>query len=456
MENQLSWRQFAEKYPSFVYERFDIVRQGGNLHLTFTFGLPGAHTFTPTLTIPVPDESRFATLDPSIIDNLVFHIGLIEMLSYWKLTVSPTIHIACGTLAETQIAFLRNLIVNGMGEYIYKNHIAVAAIENLTITSQGSTFARFDGALQDRVLVPIGGGKDSVVTAMLLQEAGTTMNGFLLNPSKAASQTANVVGFQEPIVVSRTLDATMLLLNDQGFLNGHTPFSALLGFISVLAAVLNDYRYIALSNERSADEGNITYQGQVINHQYAKTFAFEQALHTYIQQFVAKEAWYFSFLRPLYEIQIAKIFSTYEQFFPVFLSCNVGQKSNTWCGTCSKCLFVFLLLYPFVGRDRLMVIFGRDLYADASLQSILAALLGVGEHKPFECVGTFREVQAACFMALAHKSKTQVLVTYYQNEVVPHHPMSDDVVSELLAGYASDTLVPDQFASIVQKVSKAI
>lgn len=199
-----------------------------------------------------------------------------------------------------------------------------------------------------------------------------------------------------------------MALNRKGYLNGHTPFSAYLAFLTASCATLFDYRYIALSNERSSNEGNVSYLGSTINHQYSKSWEFEKKFRAYSKKYLAKNIEYFSFLRPLYELQIAKLFSQYPQYFATFLSCNEAHKTHSgtrkpaekWCGKCSKCLFAFASLYPFIETKQLEKIFGKNLFEDASLIPLMEELVGKRNFKPFECVGTTRESLAAFYLSL--------------------------------------------------------
>ena len=53
-----------------------------------------------------------------------------------------------------------------------------------------------------------------------------------------------------------------------------------------------------------------------------------------------------------------------------------------------------MALAPFLGKSALKGIFGRDLLDDPSQLRGFAALCGLGEHKPFECVGEIAESAA--------------------------------------------------------------
>src|SRR5690606_31603188 len=113
-------------------------------------------------------------------------------------------------------------------------------------------------------------------------------------------------------IVKRTLDPELLELNRRGFLNGHTPFSALLAFSALCSALLCGREFIVLSNEGSASEGNVS--GASVNHQYSKSFEFERLVKRYFEQFLTSEIQYFSLLRPLNELQIARIFAKHPKY----------------------------------------------------------------------------------------------------------------------------------------------
>jgi hypothetical protein len=184
----------------------------------------------------------------------------------------------------------------------------------------------------------------------------------------------------------------MLKMNNEGFLNGHTPFSAMLAFYTLLLGFATDSKYIALSNESSANEP--TVPDTEVNHQYSKSIAFENDFRSYVDEYISSEIQYFSFLRPLNELQIARFFSRNKDYYKVFKSCNVGSKTDSWCGRCPKCLFTYIIMSPFIPQDELTDIFGKNLLEDSDLIPILKQLNGEVEVKPFECVGTVEEVNA--------------------------------------------------------------
>ena len=393
-----------KKYPKFLYQGYAYKHSGKDLHIAFTFSVPPDISFHPKVII------KNAPRKHPDIENLVFHLGLMEIPSYWKATCSPNIIIEAGYLNKKQIQWWHDLIFKGMGEYFYKNKIDFTKPNFLTITPvprvnlNGIKFPNLmELSLMERTLVPVGGGKDAVVTLELLKKRGERIIPFLLNPKREQEEILKVAGLKNPIVMTRTIDPKLLELNRKGYLNGHTPFSAYLAFLSVLCATLFDTKYVALSNERSSNEGNVKYLGKTINHQYSKSFDFEKRFRSYVKTYLTKDIEYFSFLRPLYELQIAKLFAQYPKYFSAFLSCNEAHKTTSgtkkptgkWCGKCAKCLFVWLALYPFVSEKQITNIFKKNLFQDKTLVSLLEELTGKRKFKSFECVGTVRESRVA-------------------------------------------------------------
>lgn len=408
--NSTKYAELREHYPEFLYEAFHHEWTAEGLRLWFDFRM-GDVVFHPEALFEArPFLSR--DVPTQVLDRMVFDIGMIELISYWKCACPPTVKVLCGALTDEQTAFWRKLYWNGLGEFFYTNGIAESQecflqVESekwkLESVSAAANLSTFHSPLS-AYLVPIGGGKDSVVTLELLRRAGKTIRPLIMNPRGATRECARVAGFplEEVLVIRRKIDPTLLDLNAKGYLNGHTPFSAMLAFYTRLASALSGIPNVALSNESSANESTVL--GTSVNHQYSKSLEFEDDFRKYVALPIAHYPLptynYFSFLRPLSELQIAMLFSRFTAYHDVFRSCNVGSKEDIWCGHCAKCLFAYIILSPFIAPERLNAIFGKSMLDDTTLDLEFRQLLGLAETKPFECVGTVSEVRQALQMAL--------------------------------------------------------
>ncbi|NLZ83398.1 MAG: hypothetical protein GX915_07025, partial [Clostridiales bacterium] len=302
---------------------------------------------------------------------------------------------------------------------------------------------------ESSVLIPIGGGKDSVTTLEILRE-DTKRFSYIINPRQATIDTVNVseISKENLIVARRSLDDNMIKLNKDGFLNGHTPFSALVAFSSVIAAYINNIEFVALSNEASANESTILETD--INHQYSKSYEFELDFINYEAEYINSKVKYFSLLRPLTELKIAQLFSKHTLYHGIFRSCNSGSKSNSWCGMCPKCLFVYIILSPFITRTNMIEIFNKDLLDDRALKETFEKLIGIKPEKPFECVGSRGEVNAALDETLLqYKDRNQPLpyLLEYYNESCE---AGEHDINYYLTYFDSNNSVPNPFYDILK------
>ena len=415
-DNQSKFDTLRKDFSTFTFESQTVKLENEALCLSFDFNLDDRYHFRPTLEIPSRPFFNWEAIPEEQLKSLAFQIGMTELVSYWKIACPKRVVVKPYVLTEDQKSFWKKLYYNGLGEFLYLNSISVSETDLMEIDSQGEkAFAKVDTLLEEKTLVPVGGGKDSVVTLECLRDK-MPVTPLIVNPRGATLNCVKTAGYDDDqfIVINRTLDPTMLQLNAEGYLNGHTPFSALLAFISILVAFGSKSRYIALSNENSANES--TVPGTNINHQYSKSIEFESDFRTYVKENLNDEVQYFSFLRPLSELQIAKLFAQCEAYHPVFRSCNAGSKTDSWCGRCPKCLFTWIILSPFLSRERLIAIFSKDLMADESLRPIYEELNGTAAVKPFECVGTVEEVRACMEAVGGNRMQVDEILNRFNNE----------------------------------------
>lgn len=435
-----------KKYDTFIYDKFAIEYEEEKIKINFYYEIIGLKKFTHKLEIPVSNEN----INKSYVEKLAFNIGLLELVSYWKSTTSKKLEIRCGQITKEQESFFRKIYFHGLGEFFYLNNLNPEYENFITIKSAGPTYntdITYEGKGN---LICIGGGKDSCVSLSLVNKQDT--NCFIINPKPVMLECAHIAGYNdnEIIKVKRVIDKNLIELNNEGFLNGHTPFSAMVAFVSYLAAYLNNKKYIILSNESSANEANVI--GTKINHQYSKSYEFESDFQEYSKKYLGGNIKYYSFLRPLTEYQIGMLFSKYDQYHPVFKSCNVGSKDATWhwCCNCSKCLFVYCLLAPHLYKDKLIAIFGEDLFEKKSLLQTFKELLGKENVKPFDCVGTFEEINYAITKTI--KRLNNVSLPYLLNYYKEHYYNEEILNLDLEHSYNNSNSISQEEERLIKEV----
>lgn len=413
------YEQLRKDFPAFEYQKFDFSIQGNEIDIQFFFAV-GPYKFQPKMKLSL-GKYGIKEIDKIYVRSLVFQIGLIELISYWKCCCSPTLRILPYRLTKTMQNWWKKLYFNGLGEFFYQNQIETSQEEFIHFEfSEDSrpceelTYPRVSDT--SHVIVPIGGGKDSVVSLEDLRQKQSVIP-FIINPRGATLDCARIAGFTDTddiVILHREIAPQLLTLNKEGFLNGHTPFSAMLSFYSLLVSYATNTRQVALSNESSANEPTIP--GTKINHQYSKTLEYEEDFRYYVKTFLNDFNHYYSHLRPYTELQIAEMFARHPQYFPVFKSCNAGSKENKWCCNCSKCLFAYIVLSPFIDDATMIQIFGEDLLNKIELQQYFDELTGIAPNKPFECVGTVDEVNKAIRMIMTSR-KDKLLIQHYLDKV---------------------------------------
>ncbi len=393
---------------------------------TFTYKLQHKgeeFEFTEALEFIQPPEGIPDKLLKNILDSLHLVLGI----SYYKLFCPRQIVLDQLSLSKEQAVFWNCVYTKGLGEFFYKNKIDFQGLINFPYSESVGSFP-VTYPRKDRSLLGIGGGKDSIVAGELLKKLEKNFNAFVVNSNPIMEQAIQLLGV-DSVIVKREFDPLLFDFNKRpDIYNGHVPVSAQNAFIGLFTALLFDYKYIVMANEESANYGSVKYLDQEINHQWSKSFEFEQLFQNYIKKYLTSDVNYFSLLRPFSEISIAEIFATHPKYFSVFSSCNKNfrlksKADKKWCGECPKCAFTFAMLSAFLPKKVLVSIFGQDLFAREDLVQLYKELLGVSEIKPFDCVGIPEEVQIAFHIAMqSHEYDGEPAIEFFRDNVLSNIP----------------------------------
>ncbi len=442
----------------FAFTGYDADQTTGVASFSYAISFADGtrETFTETLKFVGTTPQQWAAIPPALLNPMLECIHLALGVSYWKLHCPPNIQMHRACLTPGQAAYWKTVYTKGLGEFFYKNtldfrdriHFPTVA----ACVAGTETFSRVA-----RVLVPFGGGKDSLVSVELLRNSGFDIALFALAPAPLQQELAAIAGVPL-IIVERTLDEKLLAAAHEGRgYNGHIPISTIYTWVSVLVAALHDFRWIAFSNEASASEGNREYLGEEINHQWSKSAEAETLVRDYLRAYLTNDILPFSLLRPCNELAITQRFASLTKYHSAFSSCNrnfaiatekrlAGEKR--WCGVCPKCAFVFSALAAFTTKEQVLTIFGKNLFADETLLPTFRDLLGIGEAKPFECVGTAKETAVAFHRAAKSGTYNEdVAMQMFTKEVLPKLGDIDALEQDVLQTGDVSTL-PEEFRSI--------
>lgn len=406
---------------------------------------------------PLPDggvtEPRLAAAE-----RLLAHLFLAAGVSYYKCAAPPRVRVETGTWDPADVDVHRELFAHGLGEYAWHNGLDPElrpAWEYASVTVASAPPGPVTGLAPDRgVLVPVGGGKDSCVTTEVLRDAGLPVTLVTVSRYPVIQDVIDRSGLPD-LLVRRTLDPRLGELNRRGARNGHVPITAVVSLTVLVTAALHGFEAVVMSNERSASEGNVVYRGVEINHQWSKGEVFEASLQAALARVTPELAW-FSLLRPLSELSIAREFAARAgRYLDVFSSCNgafrqdPSRRVDRWCGRCPKCQFVHLALATSLGRDELLRVFGEDVFSVSPVEGF-EALLGLTAWKPFECVGEVQECRVALRLVVERPAWAghPVLEALDARLAAAGGRATDADVAAVFARSAAD-LVPERYRGLV-------
>ena len=376
----------------FYYKKATFLPATGILSLDYA--VDDTHFFTEEITFSGAPFVLSPKKQQAL--NQIFNLLLIAAgISYYKAFLPPKIETDF-PLTPSEATFFNTFYLNGLGEFAIRNNLNLQG--TIHFPSQADlTRTPINLNLPYSALIPIGGGKDSCLTTELLKQSDLPAETIAVGDAEPITNCMHLSGLSGRLITRKIAPELLRLNQSDKVYNGHVPITGILAFVLWAASVLYDKKYVVMSCERSANIGNLKQGTLEINHQYSKSFAFEQDFHQ-ITHSITPDFLYFSLLRPLSEIHIAKLFSKLcSAYFPTFTSCNKAFKLDKskrlthWCGSCDKCRFVFLILAPFMDRQTLIQIVGHNPLDDETQLEGYKELLGLSGHKPFECVGEIAE-----------------------------------------------------------------
>ena len=432
---------------AFRYRGYRVSPRNGLLTCSYSLG---SRSFTEKITFGA--AGRWDCPLVAEAGRLVF---LLAGVSYYKTGAPAVVDLGGTPVTDGEREFLRTFYTGGLAEFAYRNGLDLSGLRVEGGTPHTASLHPPAPASEDcgpgRVLIPFGGGIDSIVTVELMRTRADAALFVLSRPRdryEAIERPGAVTGL--PVVrAEREIDAQVLRSAELGFLNGHVPITGILSAIAVMAAALAGRDTVVMSNEWSASAATLELGGRAINHQYSKSAAFEAGF----QQVLGGRIGYFSALRPFTELWVAQRFAALTRYHATFRSCNKAFHSDPalrpagWCGRCDKCCFIDLILAPFLPAADLRAIFGgAEPLADPTLAGRFRALLGTGaDGKPFECVGEVSECRAAAVLAARRPDRAGSPLLRTLVAEVPGQPAAQDIARLLRP--VGEHSIPDAYAT---------
>jgi hypothetical protein len=389
----------------FIYRQLHVSADHTTVTFEFTLRHDGqAHDLAETLTFPAP------LCDTPAQQRSLRALHLALGVSYYKLFVPPLIAQPYA-MDAAEADFWNDVWHNGLGEFLYVNKLPAERVTRFeaqdglrfTDAAEAHDAANARDDSKQGALLGIGGGKDSIVAGELLKALGVPVTGFVMATGEERGQAAAVAEAMgvELLAVERRMDKQFMALRElPDAYHGHVPISMIFGLVGTALAIATGREYVIVANEASASIPRIQWGAKAVNHQWSKSFGFEQQLQRFVHGSVTPDVTYFSAIRQLTSIGVAKLFANFSQYFEVFTSDNsvfrmdpARRPNGRWSLESPKTLSSFLLLAPWLDDSALQRIFGKlDLLNQPSLQTLFLELTGVEGEQPLDCVGTVQEL----------------------------------------------------------------
>jgi hypothetical protein len=383
---------------SFTFDKYKINPRKGIVTFTYTveFKYGFKKTFKDKLILKGIHRELWKNIPEEVLKPTLESLLIMLGINYWCLFPTNNIKIKNFSLTKEQAEFWEKLYLNGLGEFFYDmkmdfhNLIKFPYEENLVLEKSKNI------NLPKKSLLLNGAGKDSILSAEILKSLNIPFDFFAFAPTPAHKKIAKLVD-TKTIKVKRKFDFWMEFYRSTFAISNSYPSVSTFTFTAVLISILRGYDTIVFSNEKSADFGNFDYLGLEVNHQWCKSSEAEKMINDYIQKYITPDIKTTSLLRKYSELDIVRRFVKHERYLPYVTSCNnyfwlppVVQflmPKAYWCRKCPKCVFLFACFGAFLSKEKVLKIFGGNIYTDKTRLRLFRRILGVEGTKPLDCVG---------------------------------------------------------------------
>jgi UDP-N-acetyl-alpha-D-muramoyl-L-alanyl-L-glutamate epimerase len=342
-------------------------------------------------------EALGAQYGREFLDRLCFHIMALEAI--------PLASLQPGELDLGRFARFHNARFERLWRTVFIKACAQWRYENKLPHYLGPAFSSQSAAVFRPVeagrgpvdtLCFCGGGKDSLAAMKLFESTSLPFSSYSYSHpayGPAATQFALVESLLDATTAGQRhlVEIESDAPADTGVLCAETPISI---FGALPVALQHGYRWLVLGNERSAEEPNLHWPrtGEFVNHQWGKSLEAELLIGSYVSDELVSNLRCFSVLRPMHDTVIFNFLRRFPHAVNRTHSCN---RRKPWCFECAKCAYVALGFNAYLPDDLAREIVPAGLFGTRTNQLLLRQLLGLEDHKPFECVGEIGEARLA-------------------------------------------------------------
>lgn len=446
------------EFNSFYFESFSFDKQ--TLKASFEYSFDENYFFQEEIDFFSEKFLVRDILDDDIINNFLFSLHIALGISYYKSFPTKNLYVKSWFLDSNQIEFWQKFYKNWLWEFLYTNDIKPQNLFNF-INDSELRHEKIDFEVVEKSFIALWGWKDSLVSIDLFRKNNLDYDLVVFWKTDSIKENCARLLKKDIYFIKRKISQNLLDLNNLWNYNWHVPITWIIAFCLLFASYIYNYKYIVLSNEKSANSWNTFWQWLEINHQWSKSLDFERDFWNYVNDYLSSDIKYFSILRGWYELKIAEYFSkNLKDFFWVFSSCNNNfkidenkrLKQTIWCNSCPKCAFVFTILRPYLTEQEIISIFWEDLFLKSSIQKTFLELLWIDWIKPFECVWEIEEVVLAFYKSLDfYKWKNSDLLDIFRKNILTKYDKTYfESLEEKFATISDDDIIPENIKKLIK------
>jgi len=366
---------------------------------SFAYGFDDGRSFEETFVFHEANDDY----DREALDRALRLAHLVVGTSYFKTFPTRDVTIETGPIDDWQATFLNSVYQEGLSQYAYENGLSRDNLAQFAATGSPQVATPYNG---EGIIALQSGGKDSLLLASMLQEAGQVFRTLYISAGASHPSVLDTIAGQ-PLVIERSIDREALKMAAvDGGKNGHVPITYIVMAVSLIQAILTGKNTVLAAIGHEGEEPHAVIGDLAVTHQWSKTWPAEQQFAEYVRRYVSPDIRIGSPLRRYTELRIAELFAqkAWTRYGHSFSSCNLANYKQgddnsilRWDGTCSKCANSYLLFAPFIEPEELNSLFdGQDLFTKPLLSETFKGLLGIdGVPKPFECIGEIDELRLA-------------------------------------------------------------
>ncbi|NLA76752.1 MAG: hypothetical protein GX851_02790, partial [Clostridiales bacterium] len=112
-----------EKYKGFCYNGYSLEKTNDRINIAFNFSIEGLCDFCPATEIDITNLDLINPFDSPVAREIIFSLGMVEAVSYFKSVSPEKIRVLCGGLSGKDKKWWKKLWYNGLGEFFYQNGI---------------------------------------------------------------------------------------------------------------------------------------------------------------------------------------------------------------------------------------------------------------------------------------------------------------------------------------------